>query len=179
MLRKRAWGWGWEWPGMEKPFHSVRWGPWRALGSEQHPPQSWPPCVGPGPHTGLSFPFSTVSYQAFALAVPSFWVILSLTCAWLSPSHPSALSIRVASSRKPPCPEQARPPSPLITPVTFHLFAISVTLSLEPDQGPPRARLRLSCSLLPHEAQSILGIAQARGVAERQLRSSGAPGSWG
>ena len=49
----------------------------------------------------------------------------------------------------------------------------------EPDQGPPRARPRLSCLLLPHEAQSILETAQAWGVAERQLRSSGAPGSWG
>ena len=65
----------------------------------------------------------------------------------------------------------------LLSPFIF--FAISVTLSLEPDQGPPRARPRLSCLLLPHEAQSILETAQAWGVAERQLRSSGAPGSWG
>lgn len=31
-------------------------GPWRALGGERHSVLSWPPCVGPGLYTGLSFP---------------------------------------------------------------------------------------------------------------------------
>ena len=94
--------------------------------------------------------------------------------AWLSPPHPSALSLGATSSRKPPQPAgQARPPARLITPVTirpsFCCFCHPVTRARlrAPGWGP-----KLPCSLSRHEAWGCGGLEGGSEAAKVQQ------GSW-